>query len=103
MLRSEDDEHAAVQLAFQPVATGFALSGGGWRRFTSAPSCRFGRSGDGVTRYERNEERRRSVEAVGELAWREDFDAAELLGVDCVQVGIAGDDRVGVAGGRERD
>jgi hypothetical protein len=43
-----------------------------------------------------------SAEAVDELAWCENLDA-ELLGVDCVQVGIAGDDRVRVAGGRERD
>jgi hypothetical protein len=44
----------------------------------------------------------RSGQAVDELAWCEDLDV-ELLGVDCVQVGIAGDDRVRVAGGRERD
>jgi hypothetical protein len=51
-------------------------------------------------RYETN--KGRSGEAVDEPAWCEDLDA-ELLGVDCVQAGIARDERVGVAGGRERD
>ena len=51
--------------------------------------------------YEKNEQTP-SGEAVDELAWCEDLDF-ELLVVDCVQVGIAADDRVRVAGGRERD
>ena len=43
-----------------------------------------------------------SVEAIDELAWGEDFDL-EIVWIDREEVAVAGDERVGMVGGRERD
>jgi hypothetical protein len=47
-------------------------------------------------------DRGRSGQAVDQLAWGEDLDR-DSVGVDREQVEVAGDDRIGAAGGGERD